>query len=118
MMYRLTILALSLFVWELAFPQRQSVEGRLREAMNRVEKDSSMRHAVVSLCLLDARTGDVLFERNSQVGLAPASCQKLFTSVAALDLLGPAYRYVTRLGYRGKITGGLLHGDLVQFSQT
>lgn len=113
MMYRLTILALSLFVWELAFPQRQSVEGRLREAMNRVEKDSSMRHAVVSLCLLDARTGDVLFERNSQVGLAPASCQKLFTSVAALDLLGPAYRYVTRLGYRGKITGGLLHGDLV-----
>ena len=113
MMYRLTLLLPCLFLWGWAFPQRSSVEGRLREAMARLEKDSSMRHAIVSLCVADARTGAVLFERNSQVGLAPASCQKLFTSVAALDLLGPSYRYVTRLGYKGKIDGGVLHGDLV-----
>ncbi|HEV9036725.1 MAG TPA: D-alanyl-D-alanine carboxypeptidase/D-alanyl-D-alanine-endopeptidase [Puia sp.] len=113
MMYRFTILLFCLFMGKFAYPQRPSLEGRLREAMDRLEKDSSMRHAIVSLCVLDGGTGTVLFERNSQVGLAPASCQKLFTSVAALDLLGPSYRYKTRLGYKGKITGGLLHGDLV-----
>ena len=113
MMYRLTLLLLYSLIWELALPQGHSVEGRLREAMESLEKDSSMRHAIVSLCVADAGTGAVLFERNSQVGLAPASCQKLFTSVAALDMLGPAYRYVTRIGYKGKIAGGILHGDIV-----
>ncbi|HXB94507.1 MAG TPA: D-alanyl-D-alanine carboxypeptidase/D-alanyl-D-alanine-endopeptidase [Puia sp.] len=112
MMYRLSILLLCLFIGGLAHPQR-SLEGRLREAMDRLQEDSSMRHATISLCVSDAGTGVAVFERNSQVGLAPASCQKLFTSVAALDLLGPEYRYTTRLGYRGKIAGGILHGDLV-----
>jgi D-alanyl-D-alanine carboxypeptidase/D-alanyl-D-alanine-endopeptidase (penicillin-binding protein 4) len=113
MIYRLTILLVCLSIWELALPQRHSVDSRLREAMGRLEKDSSMRHAIVSLCVLDATTGAVLFERNSQVGLAPASCQKLFTSVAALDILGPSFRYKTWVGYKGKITGGILHGEIV-----
>ena len=122
MLHRLPILLLCLFTWQLACPQSHAAEGRpqnptfegrLREAMDRLQQDSSMRHAIVSLCVLDAATGTVLFERNSQVGLAPASCQKLFTSVAALDLLGPEYRYVTHLGYRGKIIAGILHGDFV-----
>ena len=113
MISRLTLVLVCLFLWESGLPQRHSLEGRLRDAMDRLEKDSSMRHAIVSLCVMDAGTGAVLFERNSQIGLAPASCQKLFTSVAALDLLGPSYRYKTRLGYKGQITGGILHGDLV-----
>jgi D-alanyl-D-alanine carboxypeptidase/D-alanyl-D-alanine-endopeptidase (penicillin-binding protein 4) len=113
MMVRLPILLFYLFVWEMGFPQRNSAAGRLREVVDRLEKDPSMRHAIVGLCVLDAKTGAVLFERNSQLGLAPASCQKLLTSVAALDLLGPAFRYKTRLGYRGQISGGNLHGDLV-----
>jgi len=119
-MYRLTILLLSLFAGELGFSQRHSTESRLpatadrlHAAMDRLQKDSSMRHAIVSLCVLDAKNAAVVFERNSQVGLAPASCQKLFTSVAALDLLGPSYRYKTRVGYKGKVTGGILHGDIV-----
>ncbi|HVS95828.1 MAG TPA: D-alanyl-D-alanine carboxypeptidase/D-alanyl-D-alanine-endopeptidase, partial [Puia sp.] len=113
MKHRPAILLSCLFVWHLGFSQRHPVEGRLRVAMDRLEKDASMRHATVSLCVLDAGTGAVLFERNSQVGLAPASCQKLFTSIAALDLLGPGYRYVTRVGYSGRIDDGVLHGNLL-----
>lgn len=108
---RLPILLSCLLLWRIARPQGPSLEGRLHEAMDRLEKDSSMRHAIVSLCVSDV-TGTVIFERNSQVGLAPASCQKLFTSVAALDLLGPGYRYTTRLGYKGKIVEGVLQGSL------
>ena len=113
MKHRLAILLSCLLVWQLGFSQRHPLEGRLRKAMDRLEEDSSMRHAIVSLCVLDARTAAVLFQRNSQVGLAPASCQKLFTSIAALDLLGPGYRYVTRVGYSGRIDDGVLHGNLL-----
>lgn len=100
-----------LFIGGSTRSQTLSVGGRLREAMGRLEKDSSMRYAIASLCVADA-AGTVIFERNAQVGLAPASCQKLFTSVAAFDLLGPDYRYRTRIGYKGKITRDVLSGDL------
>ena len=92
--------------------QVPAIGGRLRVAVERLEKDSSMRHAIISLCVREAGTNRVIFERNAQVGVAPASCQKLLTSVAALDLLGPDYRYRTRVGYRGTVTDGALNGDL------
>ena len=46
-------------------------------------------------------------------GLAPASCQKTITSAAAMELLGPSYRYQTVLGYNGEINDGVLKGNLV-----
>lgn len=90
----------------------QTLSPALDKALQKLESDSSMKHAIISLCVADAVTGAVVFERNSQVGVAPASCQKLLTSAAALDILGPDYRYKTSLGYRGKIEKGVLKGDL------
>ena len=90
----------------------QTVPSALGAALQKMETDTSMKHALLSLYVVDAVTGEVVFDRNSQVGLAPASCQKLFTSVAALDILGPGYRYRTSLGYSGKIEKGMLKGDL------
>lgn len=46
------------------------------------------------------------------MGLAPASCQKVITAVAAFELLGKEYRYKTGFGYEGKITNGILNGNL------
>ncbi len=87
------------------------VGARLELAVRKLEADTTMRHALLGFFVLDAATGKVVVERNAQVGLAPASCQKLFTSAAVLDLLGPDYRYVTRLGYDGKIENGVLNGN-------
>jgi D-alanyl-D-alanine carboxypeptidase/D-alanyl-D-alanine-endopeptidase (penicillin-binding protein 4) len=102
----------SLLMLQAALPQASSTVGaRLTAAVQKLEADSSMRHAILGFYVADAATGAVVFERNAQVGLAPASCQKLFTSVAALDILQPDYRYITRLGYDGKIEGGVLHGN-------
>lgn len=42
-----------------------------------------------------------------------ASTSKLITSMAALDLLGPAYRWRTRAYLSGPLTNGRLLGDLV-----
>ncbi|HTI11476.1 MAG TPA: D-alanyl-D-alanine carboxypeptidase/D-alanyl-D-alanine-endopeptidase [Puia sp.] len=90
----------------------QSLPSALGMAVLKMEADSTMKHAILSLYVVDAATGAVVFDKNSQVGLAPASCQKLFTSAAALDMLGPDYRYKTSLGYSGKIEKGVLKGNL------
>jgi D-alanyl-D-alanine carboxypeptidase/D-alanyl-D-alanine-endopeptidase (penicillin-binding protein 4) len=43
----------------------------------------------------------------------PASVMKIVTSVAALDLLGPAFRFHTDVFARGEVADGVLAGDLV-----
>jgi len=107
-------LLIPLFCSLLSFLQTlpQTVQERLRVAVKKFEADPQMRHAILSFEVANARTGAVVFERNSQTGLAPASCQKLFTSAAAFELLGPDYRFATKLGYAGVIGDGILQGDL------
>ena len=100
----------SLWWWKVAAPQ--ALTPALGAALQKMEADTQLKHAIVSLYVVDAATGAVIFDEHSQVGLAPASCQKLFTSVAALDLLGPDYRYRTSLGYSGQLEKGVLKGDL------
>jgi D-alanyl-D-alanine carboxypeptidase/D-alanyl-D-alanine-endopeptidase (penicillin-binding protein 4) len=90
----------------------QTLPERVQEAVSHFEADSQMRHAIVSLYVINATTGAIVFERNPEIGLAPASCQKLLTSIAALDLLGPDYRYRTSLGFDGKLDKGFLKGNL------
>jgi D-alanyl-D-alanine carboxypeptidase/D-alanyl-D-alanine-endopeptidase (penicillin-binding protein 4) len=50
---------------------------------------------------------------NSEVPRNPASCIKLLTTVAGLDILGPGYRWQTRAYVTGKVQGGRLDGDLI-----
>ncbi|HVT63634.1 MAG TPA: D-alanyl-D-alanine carboxypeptidase [Mycobacteriales bacterium] len=44
---------------------------------------------------------------------APASNEKLFTSIALVDKLGPAYRYATQVWGTVQPVNGVLNGDLV-----
>lgn len=62
--------------------------------------------------VMDLSNGEVLYERNPERPLTPASNMKIYTTAAALDLLGPDFRYETDLYYRGKIEGETLKGDL------
>ncbi|MBL7724631.1 MAG: D-alanyl-D-alanine carboxypeptidase/D-alanyl-D-alanine-endopeptidase [Chitinophagaceae bacterium] len=73
----------------------QAVSQRLQKAFTAFEKDEQLKHAISSLYVIDAKTGQVVFDKNAQVGLAPASTQKIITSVTAFELLGKEYRYKT-----------------------
>jgi len=73
----------------------QTINQKLQKAFTVFEKDSQLKHAISSLYVIDANTGQVVFDKNSQVGLAPASTQKIITSVTAFELLGKDYRYKT-----------------------
>lgn len=90
----------------------QTVQEKLKQAADRLQSDPQMRHAILGLSIINANTGEKVFEVNPQIGLAPASCQKIITSATAMDLLGPEYRYKTILGYDGEIKNNTLTGGL------
>jgi D-alanyl-D-alanine carboxypeptidase/D-alanyl-D-alanine-endopeptidase (penicillin-binding protein 4) len=90
----------------------QTISTKLKSAFQQFESDSQLAHAISSLYVIDSKSGGVIFDKNSQVGLAPASTQKVITSVTAFELLGKDYRYKTELSYNGNIEKGVLNGNL------
>src|SRR5688572_19402941 len=79
----------------------QNISERIQKAYQKFESDSQLRHAISSFYIIDAATGKVVFDKNSQIGLAPASTQKIITSVTAFELLGKEYRYKTEFSLTG-----------------
>lgn len=90
----------------------QSIKEKLQAAYQQFEADTQMRHAISSLYVINASTGEVVFDKNSQIGLAGASTQKIITATTAFELLGKDYRYKTEIGYKGKIERDNLKGFL------
>jgi serine-type D-Ala-D-Ala carboxypeptidase/endopeptidase (penicillin-binding protein 4) len=78
----------------------QIIKEKLDAAMRLLEGDSVLTHAIVGLTVVNTKTGALVYEHNGQVGLAPASTQKLFTSAAAFELLGHDFTYNTELVYK------------------
>src|SRR5580765_4894227 len=89
----------------------QTVAEKLEKATTLFLSDPQLKHAVVSLYVSDTE-GNKIFSLNEEYGLAPASTQKIFTSAAALSLLGESFRYKTEIVYNGAIENGELKGDL------
>ena len=67
----------------------------------------------VGFVIADVATGAVLEAVNPQTALPPASVTKAITALYALETLGPAYRFETRIVAMGPIVDGVLDGDLV-----
>ncbi|HEU4728128.1 MAG TPA: D-alanyl-D-alanine carboxypeptidase/D-alanyl-D-alanine-endopeptidase [Kofleriaceae bacterium] len=100
-------------------PAREAV-GRREEPLTLEEETARqiekllrgpLRYGVTGLFVADARTGEALFAVNAEDPLNPASNVKMISTAAALELLGPEFRYPTRL--LGAIpVGGVVHGDV------
>jgi D-alanyl-D-alanine carboxypeptidase/D-alanyl-D-alanine-endopeptidase (penicillin-binding protein 4) len=82
-----------LLICQFAFSQ--DIKAKLSAAIDKLEADAQFKHAMISMYVVDGKTGKVLYDKNGQVGLAPASCQKVVTSVSAFEILGKNYRYET-----------------------
>ncbi|MET0462456.1 MAG: D-alanyl-D-alanine carboxypeptidase/D-alanyl-D-alanine-endopeptidase [Chitinophagaceae bacterium] len=87
----------------------QNTSSRIQDAFRQFETDGQLKHALASLYVIDAKTGKVVFEKNGQTGLAPASTQKVITSVTAFELLGKDYRYKTNFGVTNLKEGRILY---------
>ncbi|MBX3703918.1 MAG: D-alanyl-D-alanine carboxypeptidase/D-alanyl-D-alanine-endopeptidase [Steroidobacteraceae bacterium] len=66
----------------------------------------------VSVVVRDVATGESLVNLNSTVARPPASTMKLLPTWAALDLLGPAYSWKTRVWADAPVVRGVLKGNL------
>lgn len=71
-----------------------------------------LQGAAVSVAIADMQTGEILQAENLHQRLCPASVWKLFTTTAAVKILGPDFRFRTVLAYDGKITGDTLNGNI------
>jgi serine-type D-Ala-D-Ala carboxypeptidase/endopeptidase (penicillin-binding protein 4) len=66
------------------------------------------------LLVVDAASGEVLFEKNAASYFVPASNMKLLTTALALDKLGLHYRFRTTVETDGRLSpSGLLTGNLI-----
>ena len=74
-----------------------------------------MSGASFSGCFFDTKDRKIVWEYKSGESLIPASVMKVVTSAAALELLGPEYTFLTRLGYTGSLNKrtGVLSGDII-----
>ena len=87
--------------------------SELREQLDDYFNDQSFDNAFVGVIAKSLRTGEVLYKKNADKLFTPASNMKLFTSSAALILLGRDYIYQTNISMDGEIEKGVLQGDLI-----
>lgn len=90
---------LLLLIFITVYSFAQPVSKRLQDAYQKFESDSQLSNAISSLYVIDAKTRAVVFDKNSRIGLAPASTQKIITAATAYELLGKDFRYRTEFGY-------------------
>ncbi len=76
------------------------------------EGDSSWDHASVSAYAINTKTSEVVMDQSSDKSLMPASCMKVITTAAALQILGPETRFQTDLEHDGTVDRGVLQGNL------
>ncbi len=84
-----------------------------RKLIDRLERQFKLAGHGTGAYVYDLTTGRRLFALRDSVKRPPASVEKLFTSVAALTLLGPKLRlhtFVFGTGHLG--AGGVWHGNL------
>ncbi|WP_367042436.1 D-alanyl-D-alanine carboxypeptidase/D-alanyl-D-alanine-endopeptidase [Streptomyces sp. Je 1-332] len=84
----------------------------LPEAIDTILGDPRMEGGTASVVVADAASGDVLYQHLPSGRLMPASNTKLLTSTAAMEQLGPDYRFTTDVLTDGKRRGTTLSGNL------
>lgn len=71
-----------------------------------------LQGAVASLMVKDEK-GNTLLAYNPGLFMVPASTMKLIATSAALLLLGPDYRFQTKVYYTGTLNNGTINGNLI-----
>jgi N-acyl-D-amino-acid deacylase len=93
---------------------QQSNGGPLAATIHRITSRREFRHADFGVEFYSLDTNQRVFSLQRNKLFTPASTTKLLTEGSALELLGPDYRFHTRVYRTGPLDAkGELHGDLV-----
>lgn len=77
-----------------------------------ITTEDKLQGALVGMEVKEATTGNTILEHMSHTRLRPASNMKIFTSIAALSVLGEDYTFSTDLLIDGSVKDGQLHSTL------
>ena len=103
-----SLLALALAV------RHAATQTSLQRATDRLVADDQLAHGTAGAVVVDLAPGEVLASANPTRSIVPASLLKVITTATALEVLGPDYRFETRLAHTGAIeSDGTLRGDLL-----
>ena len=101
-------------------PAREAV-GRREEPLT-AEEDTAkqiekllhgpLRYTNTGIFVADARTGEPMFAVNADDPLNPASNVKMISTATALELMGPGFKYATRLLGPEPDAEGTIHGNV------
>ena len=87
-------------------------QNRVQTYINQQMKtDSLLINAVVGILAVDGN-GREIASWNPDMPLLTASTLKTITTGLGYEILGPDYRFSTRIAYDGRIENGTLHGNL------
>ncbi len=85
----------------------------LPEPVSAALKRAHIPLSSVSIVVQETYESTPIISLNAERAMNPASTMKLLTTFAALETLGPAYRWKTEAYLNGKLENGVLQGDLV-----
>jgi D-alanyl-D-alanine carboxypeptidase/D-alanyl-D-alanine-endopeptidase (penicillin-binding protein 4) len=104
-----------LIVWLLVTPGLYAASPRaLPQRIAAVLSQPDLASGFLGIEVMSASDGRVLYSQNADKLFTPASNTKLFTTAAALALVGPDYKFRTTVEATGEVDRrGRLSGDLV-----
>ncbi len=90
-----------------------SVLSDFQKEIDDIFNDQSFRNANWGVVIQSLKTGEYFYKRNEDKFFIPASNLKLFTTAGGLLLLGPNYKFKTKIWTNGYYSGSTLYGDLI-----
>ena len=87
-------------------------QSTLPGAVQRALAEAKIPSAGVAVVVQEVGVHHEILRANATAPMNPASVMKLVTTFAALDQLGPAYRWKTEAYVSGTLADGVLDGDL------
>ncbi|KIH98317.1 hypothetical protein LP52_14325 [Streptomonospora alba] len=84
----------------------------LRSDIDALLADARLEGASSGVLVRSLTRGDVLYREEARTPLVPASNAKLLTSAAAMEVLGPGYRFTTTVAAVDDPGDGVVEGDL------
>ncbi len=90
-----------------------SFASHLEQDINRALSAQCLDDEQTAIRIVSVTDGKVIYSRNADTPLLPASIQKILTTAAALHYLGPEFRFHTQIRYTGERQQHRIDGHLV-----
>lgn len=91
--------------------------AELQTQIDQIAQQPALQSGFFAVKIVSLDTGKIIFERDANKFVRPASNMKLYTVAAALDRLTPDYHFITSVYAKEKPEKGTLKADLVVYGR-